>query len=208
MKILGIVGSPRKNGNTSFLVQQALDAANREGIETNIVYLSDYDISDCLGCEGCRDTFACVIKDGMQHIYPLIEEADAIVLGSPTYFYDVTAITKAFLDRCYCYEVFDDEDRSVWMGVAKALGGKLAVVLSVCEQKRAEDAGYAAKTMQLTLQALGYRVTDSVEIIDLFKRQEAQSDNDAQSQAREAGQRLAKTMLLKQKIRAKCGVKA
>lgn len=203
MYVIGISGSPRKNGNTSFLVRQALEEIKNHGIDTELIELSDYRIADCRGCEGCRQTYACVIRDDMQKIYPLLEKADAVVLGSPTYFYDVTALMKAFLDRLYCYEVFDDDDRSVWMSVNEALGGKLAAVISVCEQKKAQDTGYAAKTMRLTLESLGYRVTDCAEVIDLFAKNEASEDAAAILEVKSLGQRLAKTMLLKETIRSK-----
>ena len=203
MKVLGIVGSPRKEGNTSQLVRQALDGMMGQGVETEMIHLADYDFCDCRGCEGCSETYACVIGDGMQKVYPQLLEADAVVLGSPTYFYDVTALMKAFLDRLYCFEAFDDEDRSVWMGVNEALGGKLAVVISVCEQSKAEDAGFAAKTMAMTMEALGYRVVDTVQIAGLFAKDEAGADREAQARARAAGRRLARTMLLKQRIREK-----
>lgn len=202
MKILGINGSSRKEGNTSFLVKEALAAAEYEGMETSIIHLADYDISDCTGCEGCKKTYRCVIQDGMQRIYPLLQEADAVILGSPTYFYDVTAITKAFLDRLYCYEIFDEHDRSVWISVNEAFGGKLAAVISVCEQTRAEDAGFAAKTMAMTLQSLGYRITDKIEIINLYNKGEADKDMEAQEKVSRAGRRLAATIALKQKIQA------
>jgi multimeric flavodoxin WrbA len=200
LKILGISGSSRKNGNTAFLVKEALAAAKYEGAKTSIIHLADYNISDCTGCEGCKKTYRCVIQDGMQEIYPLLQETDAVILGSPTYFYDVTAITKAFLDRLYCFEIFDEYDRSVWMSVNEALGGKLAAVISVCEQMRAEDAGFAAKTMAMTLQSLGYRITDKIEIINLYHKGEAAQALDAQEKVRCAGRRLVATAALKQKI--------
>lgn len=202
MKVIGISGSPRNNGNTSYLIQRALEDVEKYGIETKMVNLSDYTIADCIGCEGCKRTYSCVIKDDMQELYPLILQADALVLGSPTYFYDVTAIMKAFLDRMYCIEVFDDEDRSVWMSVNEAMGGKLASVISVCEQEDDRDTGHAALTMKLTLQSLGYRVTDSTEIINLFGRGEAAGNDKAVYLAMRNGQRLAKTLLLRNKIRS------
>lgn len=200
MFVLGIVGSPRKKGNTSFLVQKALLEAQDLGAITHLIHLCDLNFSDCIGCEGCKDTFKCVIKDDMQKIYPLLLQADAVILGSPTYFYDVTATMKAFLDRCYCYEVFDDDDRSVWMSVNEALGGKHAAVISVCEQTKAEDTGYASKTMRLTLEALGYRVVECMDVINAFKKGEAKSDNEAQNQVKNAARKLVKTMALKQRI--------
>lgn len=201
MKVIGISGSPRKKGNTSFLINEALCEIEKLGINTQMIELSNYNIADCCGCEGCRKTYECVIKDDMQKLYPMILKADAIILGSPTYFYDVTAVTKAFLDRLYCYEIFDDDDRSVWMSLNEALGGKLASVISVCEQKNARDTGHAALTMQLTLQSLGYRITDCTEIIKLYRRGEAEKDSQAIIEARENGMRLGKTLLLKHAIR-------
>ena len=200
MKVIGVSGSPRKNGNTAHLVGAALREMEKYDVETVFIRLCEYAIGDCRGCEGCRESYHCVIRDDMQKLYPLLDEADALILGSPTYFYDVTALMKAFLDRLYCYEVFDEDDRSVWMSVNEARGGKLASVFSVCEQERAGDTGYAAKTMGLTLGSLGYRVVDSVQIINLFKRDEAAKNQKAMDQAKQMGERLAKTMRLRRDI--------
>jgi len=163
------VGSKRKNGNTSFLVQRAVETAKEEGIETEVIFLGEYSIADCNGCEGCKDNYKCVVNDDMQKIYPRLLEADAIILGSPTYFYNVSADVKAFIDRCYCFEMFAADDRSVWMGIHEALGGKYAVVIAVCEQYSEEDMGYTAEGMTKPLEALGYRVIDTVKALGLFK---------------------------------------
>ena len=58
----------------------------------------------------------------MQKLYPLLLECDAVVLGSPTYFYNVTGKVKNLLNRLYCCELFDDNDRSVWMGINDVIG--------------------------------------------------------------------------------------
>ncbi|MTI83870.1 MAG: flavodoxin family protein [Firmicutes bacterium] len=83
--------------NTSSLVQEAIAAAQEEGVETELIFLGDYLIQDCTGCEGCKDTFKCVIDDDMQKIYPLLLEADGIILGSPTYFYNISADMNFYL---------------------------------------------------------------------------------------------------------------
>lgn len=70
MKILGIVGSKRKNGNTAALVKKALAEIQCEEIETKMIHLGDYNIKGCTGCEGCKETYKCVIKDDIQKIYP------------------------------------------------------------------------------------------------------------------------------------------
>lgn len=203
MKVLGIVGSKRKKGNTSTLVEETLKALKKEGIETELIFLGDYDIKDCYGCEGCKDTFKCIIKDDMQKLYPLILESDAVVLGSPTYFYNISSDMKAFLDRCYNFEVFAEDDRSVWMSVNEAMGGKYAVAIAICEQHDEKDMGFTAEAMTKPLEALGYRIIDTVKILELFKMGEALKNNKALEQAKRAGEKLAKTLKLRREIEAK-----
>ena len=203
MKILGIVGSKRKKGNTAALVAEALKAARTEGIETKMIYLGDYDIKGCTGCEGCRDTYACVIKDGMQDIYPLLMESDGLITGSPTYFYNMSSDMKAFIERLYCYEVFNEDDRAVWMSVNEAMGGKLATTIAICEQHDAQDMGFTSDAMGLSLASLGYRIVDNVKILELYEAGAAQRSNEALKQSRIAGQKLARTLILREKIRRK-----
>ncbi|NTW34887.1 MAG: flavodoxin family protein [Syntrophobacteraceae bacterium] len=99
MRILGIEGSPRKNGNTEKLVKAVLQGAMEEGHDGEFLKLADMRISPCLGCIGCRETGECVIKDDMSRIYEGFQAADAIVVGSPVYMWQVSAQTKMFLDR-------------------------------------------------------------------------------------------------------------
>ncbi|HWQ73294.1 MAG TPA: flavodoxin family protein [Desulfitobacteriaceae bacterium] len=203
MKALGIVGSKRKKGNTSILIQQVLKALKSEHIETELIFLSDYDIKGCHGCEGCKETFECVIKDDMQKLYPLILEADAVILGSPAYFYNISSDTKAFLERCYNFEVFADDDRSIWMSINEAMGGKYAVVVAVCEQNDEKDMGLTAEAMIKPLESLGYRIVDTVKILRLYQIGDALMDNKALEQAQRAGTKLAKTLKLRREIEDK-----
>ncbi|MGB3368111.1 MAG: flavodoxin family protein [Acidaminobacteraceae bacterium] len=197
MKVLGIVGSKRKNGNTSYLLKHILESVKCDNIETDIIYLGDYNISGCIACEACKDTYKCVIKDDMQKLYPLILEADAIVTGSPTYFYNITSIMKAFIERFYCYQVFADNDRSVWTSIGEVLGGKYAVVLAICEQNHEKDMGFTAEAMSMPLEGLGYRIIEKVKILHLFKKEEALQNQDCIEQAKKAGEKLKNTLKLK-----------
>jgi multimeric flavodoxin WrbA len=99
MKVLGIYGSPRKKGNTDQLLDRVLEGAQSAGAETLKVYARDLEMSGCIGCGGCDKTGQCVVKDDMQSIYPLFDEARVIILASPVYFYGVTAQVKAIIDR-------------------------------------------------------------------------------------------------------------
>ncbi|MCD4830166.1 MAG: flavodoxin family protein [Candidatus Cloacimonetes bacterium] len=102
MKLSAFIGSPRIGGNTEILVRQALAAAGDAGADTTAVTLNEKSIRGCQGCMGCLDTRQCVIADDMQELYPLLTEADAIVIGTPIYFFQMTAQTKLFIDRLYC----------------------------------------------------------------------------------------------------------
>jgi multimeric flavodoxin WrbA len=103
MKVLGIVGSPRRRGNTEIMVKEVLAAAGELGAETDIFLVAGKTINGCDGCHGCFKTGACHIKDDMQSLYGKMEWADAIVFGSPVYFNYVTAQAKAVIDRTFCY---------------------------------------------------------------------------------------------------------
>ncbi|ABO48998.1 NADPH-dependent FMN reductase [Desulforamulus reducens MI-1] len=207
MKILGIVGSKRKKGNTSCLVQAALKSAEKEGAETELIFLGDYSIADCKGCEGCKKTYKCVIKDDMQKIYPLLLEADGIIMGSPTYFYNITADVKAFIDRCYSFEVFAEDDRSCWVGIGEALGTKYAAVIAVCEQHDEKYMGFTAEAMAKPLVDLGYRVVDTVKTIKAFGMGDVLKDENSLKQSERAGERLAKTIKLRKEIEVKLKAK-
>lgn len=203
MKVLGIVGSRRKNGNTACLVQEALNEVQCEEIETEMIFLGDYNIRGCIGCEGCKDTYKCVIKDDMQKLYPRILEADAIIMGSPTYFYNITSDMKAFIERLYCFQIFAEDDRSVWSSINEVLGGKYAVVISICEQSDEKDMGFTAEAMSQPLEGLGYRVIETVKILKLFKKGEAIKNQDALDQVKKAGIKLKKTIRLRKETEKK-----
>ena len=104
MNVLGIVGSPRKDGNTQIMIEEVLAATKKEGAETDIYLVYDKNIQGCDGCHTCaQNKGTCKIKDDMQSLYKKMEWADAIVFGSPVYFNYVTAQAKAVMDRTFCY---------------------------------------------------------------------------------------------------------
>jgi multimeric flavodoxin WrbA len=101
MKILGIVCSPRKDGNTEILVREALQAAGEAGSETELILIAGKKIAPCDGCNACLKEGVCKIKDDMQMISEQLEKADGVIFGTPVYFYNVTAQAKAVMDRTY-----------------------------------------------------------------------------------------------------------
>ena len=99
VKIVGIVGSPRNDGNTSFLVKKALKAAESVGVDTDFINIGSMDLQPCIACDICKSTGECAIYDDMQSIIEKILPADGIIIGSPVYFGSMTSQTKMFMDR-------------------------------------------------------------------------------------------------------------
>lgn len=100
MKVIGINGSARKDGNTAIIVGKVFDELNKEDIETELIQLADYEIQPCRGCFACKGRGNCVFaKDGFAEIFSRMVEANGILLGSPVYSADVSAKMKAFLER-------------------------------------------------------------------------------------------------------------
>ena len=100
--ILILMGSPRKNGNTSILCDEFKRGAEEAGHNVEKINVAGMKINGCLGCNGCqRNGGTCVQKDDMTDIYGKILAADVVVLASPIYYYTWTAQLKAVIDRTY-----------------------------------------------------------------------------------------------------------
>ncbi|MBN2468898.1 MAG: flavodoxin family protein [Deltaproteobacteria bacterium] len=100
INILAIYGSPRRNGNTSLLLREAVKGARDRGAAVNEVVLRDLHISPCLEIYACKKTGRCAIKDDFQSIYDQLLASDGLMLASPIFFYAVSAHTKTLMDRC------------------------------------------------------------------------------------------------------------
>ena len=98
-RVLGVVGSPRKNGNTHLLVSAVLDGARERGADTKLVLLGGLSIEECDGCHSCWKKGKCSKDDDMRKLHRRIAKSDVIVFGTPVYWYGPTALMKAFLDR-------------------------------------------------------------------------------------------------------------
>lgn len=102
MKVVAFNGSPRRDGNTNLMLRRALEPIAAAGIETELVQLGGEPLAGCIACGGCfrnQDQRCVVTTDRLnEHLAKMIA-ADGIVLGSPTYFADMTAEMKALIDR-------------------------------------------------------------------------------------------------------------
>jgi multimeric flavodoxin WrbA len=112
---LGISSSSRVK-STNFMLKTILDAT---GMSCDLINLKDKKNNPCVNCQSCHSTSKCVQEDDMQLMYQKLMEADTILLGSPTYFDNVSGIMKNFMDRCLPFYF------------SRKLEGKKVVVLSV-----------------------------------------------------------------------------
>ncbi len=101
MKILGIVASARKGGNTEILVTEALNEAAQEGAVTEMFHVSGKKLEYCDGCNSCHQVDKCHIDDDMQQLYKMMMDADGIIFGTPVYYANVSAQAKTIIDRSF-----------------------------------------------------------------------------------------------------------
>lgn len=148
MKVIGIVGSPRKKGNTELLTAHALKAIAEEGLDTQLIRLAGLEIKPCNACGVCRKEERCPIEDDFFPIYLKMKKADGIILGSPVYYGSATALIKGLMERA--------GDISRWNGgrFRGKVGGPLVV---------ARRAGKNFTLAQLTqwFQILGFFIPTS-----------------------------------------------
>ncbi|HMK54555.1 MAG TPA: flavodoxin family protein [Methanobacteriaceae archaeon] len=112
MKVVGFTGSPRNGSNTEILVEKVLEGARETGAETKIFNLSKMNIAPCKACGYCKaNEGECNTQDDMQIIYRQIKEADAFILGSPVYMWQMSAQSKLFTDRLYATFGTDFEEK-------------------------------------------------------------------------------------------------
>jgi multimeric flavodoxin WrbA len=100
MKVLAVNGSPRKNGNTQVMIEEAAKPIRRAGMQVEVVSIRDYEIRPCNACEVCyTKPWHCPIKDDALELLRKMKNADGLIVGSPVYGAGVTAQLKALLDR-------------------------------------------------------------------------------------------------------------
>lgn len=100
MIVTGFMGSPRKGGNTAFLLKSFLEEVRNRGHETHQIHVPDLTVHPCTGCALCERKGYCHFDDDMQTIvFPLMRMSDVVILASPIYFYNVPAEMKAMIDR-------------------------------------------------------------------------------------------------------------
>lgn len=184
MKILGFIGSPREGGNTEILVEEVLKGASDEGAETKSFNLDKLDITTCKACQHCKGNDGeCATDDDMQEIYKELKEADAFVLGSPIYMWQMTAQAKLFTDRLYAFFMTGFEEKY----------GKKDMALVFTQGNPDENAfsEYYNSTKDM-FGFLGYNVVDMLSSSDNNAPGAVKDKKDVLEKARKIGEKLVK----------------
>ena len=105
MLVLGLHGSPRKKGNSHYLLETFLSECDRAGAQTRMIAVPQLNIKPCIGCGFCEKKGFCVTDDDEMatEVYALLRQADIIVLATPIYFYNATSQLKAVIDRSQAF---------------------------------------------------------------------------------------------------------
>ncbi len=113
-KVIVLLGSPRKKGNSTVLAKQVIRGVESVGGQVETVYLNGLDIKPCQGCYACRkkESSGCAVDDDMQPLYPRLVESHAWIIASPVYWFSMSAQTKIFMDRCFAL-FNDDQEKSL-----------------------------------------------------------------------------------------------
>ena len=200
MFILGLQGSPRLNGNTSILLEKFLDEARNLGAATQTIHAAKKNISPCKECGTCEKKGFCPIDDDMQEIYPLLWQADLIVMATPVFFYGATAQLKALIDRSQAlwsrkYALGFSDPGRIWrkgllLAVGATKGNNLfeGVVLTAKYFFDAVGAEFAGELTYKQVEASGDIIADPTALDD----------------AKEMGQRLAAPFLKRKAVLFLC----
>lgn len=193
-RVLGVEGSPRKGGNSHLLLESILDGAATAGSPVHNAHLRDYRYEPCVGCEKCRRDKICTrFNDGMTLLYPELMRSRGLVLISPVHNYNITAWTKAFIDRLYCFYEFENTLPRRWSSNLSGQGRK-AVIAAIAEQESKHDMGFALEAMRLPLEAMGYEIVSEIPVLRIFDRGGIKSHPDTLEEAKEGGRLLAEAI--------------
>ncbi len=123
-KVLILLGSPRKKGNSAILAQEIAKGAQAEGAEVESLYIHGMDIKPCQACWVCQkpDSEGCAIKDDMQTVFPKLIEADSWVIATPVHWFNMSAQTKLWMDRCFALAKYGENPFRKRIGIAIAYG--------------------------------------------------------------------------------------
>ena len=190
MKVVGFVGSPRKKGNTTTIVNEVLRGASEAGAETKIFNLNELGIRGCQACYKCQTPEGkCVQTDGMAPLYDEIFSADAVVIGTPVFMFQITGQTKTFIDRLFALLYLKDGKPGAFRNKIK---GKK--VITVYSQAQPETSLFASSfdLNEGVLGFLGFKVEGRIAAGGMASLDSAKNNQTVMDQAYKAGIELVK----------------
>lgn len=186
MLVLGIAGSPRRDGNSEILLDEALAAAEAQGVMVEKVVLSALKFLPCISCGACNKTGVCSLDDEMLPLYEKIGAAQALIFASPMYFYTVSAWAKSAIDRAQAlwsrkYVLKDPRYTAAkagyFIGVGATRGGKLF--------------DGALLTMKYYFDAAGYRGAGNLLVRGMDEKGAVKAFAETMEAARQLGEKAA-----------------
>lgn len=182
MKILALTGSPRKGGNTETLVKAIIAGAESKGATVNYYDLSQLNISGCKACMYCKSNDGCAVKDDMLPLLEQILTADAVILGSPVYMWQMSAQTKLFVDRLYAL-LNPDYTMKFKPGLP------LVLAYTQGQPDINKFAGYFDATAKM-FEFLKFKVVNTLVSGGCRDKKDAEKNQDVMSKAKETGEYL------------------
>lgn len=129
MRVLVINGSPRKSGNIGRLLKAAMAECESHGVEMHYAHIASMNVTPCTGCMSCRSTKKCRLpEDDAQRVLYLLNQCDAVIIGSPCYWGNLPGQLKTLFDRMV-YGMMDESKRDIPVPL---LRGKKAIIISTC----------------------------------------------------------------------------
>jgi multimeric flavodoxin WrbA len=182
MKVIGIVGSPRKNGNTDTLVQAVLDGAKEAGHETAKYSLNEMKYSGCQGCGYCKNHEECRQDDDVSKLLQDMRQAGAVVFGSPIYFGQFTGQFRLMEDRMY--SLIDTGFKS------RLSPGKKAVIVISQGNPDVNAFDGAVQDFARVLGMLGFEVIETIKMANGNRPDSVKERPDLLEKAKAAGKSL------------------
>ena len=180
-QVLGVVGSPRRNGNTHVLVEAILEGAKERGAGVETLFLDELTIRECDGCHACWKGKPCPKDDDMNAVYPKLIASDAIVFGTPVYWYGPTALMKAFIDRLVYFNCPEHRER---------IRGKAVAIAVPFEEENPDTGAPLVDFFERCFHYLEMRLVARLLVPGVTRRGEVRSKADRLAEARAIGRRL------------------
>ena len=191
MKVIGLVGSNRKDGNTNTMVDKVLEGAGSKGHQTEKVHISDLKISPIGDCSACRKAGKCSIEDDFDALMDKVLESDCIIFGTPLYWYGPSSQIKAFMDRWVCRMALGSEEE-----FRAKMKGKKCLLVVPHQDEQLTGAMHLFAIMEKTFEFLDMAYLGKIQTV-AWQRWKSGKDEVALKHAFELGARISEMEGLK-----------